>query len=117
MEKNKNYLEEKNMEWNDGTVRQKPAVTHSLGLVKFMFPNSSNIYLHNTPAKSLFDRDSRAFSHGCVRVEKARALAVAILKENKKMNASKIDQAMKGGTEVNYALNHKIPVYIFYFTA
>jgi len=117
MEKNKNYLEEKNMEWNDGQVRQKPGIANSLGLVKFMFPNSNNIYLHDTPSKSLFDRESRAFSHGCVRVEKARDLAVAILKDDKKMNTSKIDAAMNGGTEVNYSLNHKIPVYIAYFTA
>ena len=117
MEKNKNYLEDKNMEWNDGKVRQKPGKTNSLGLVKFMFPNSNNIYLHDTPAKSLFNKESRAFSHGCVRVEKARDLAVAILKDDKKMNASKIDAAMNAGTEKNYSLDHKIPVYIAYFTA
>ncbi len=117
MDKNSNYLEEKNMEWNDGNVRQKPGKQNSLGLVKFMFPNSNNIYLHDTPAKSLFNKESRAFSHGCVRVEKARELAIKILEDDKRMNPSKIDAAMNGGTEVNHSLHHKIPVYIAYFTA
>lgn len=117
MEKNPNYLEQKNMEWNNGNVRQKPGKDNSLGLVKFMFPNSNNIYLHDTPAKSLFNKDSRAFSHGCVRVEKARDLAIEILKDDKRMSVAKIDAAMNGGKEVNHTLNHKIPVYIAYFTA
>ena len=117
IKKNENYLEEKNMEWNDGNVRQKPGNDNSLGLVKFMFPNSNNIYLHDTPAKSLFDRESRAFSHGCIRVEKARELAIAILKGDKNMNAEKIDEKMNAGTESSHALDHKIPVYIAYFTA
>lgn len=114
---NKNYLEQHNMEWNNGLVRQKPGGTNSLGLVKFMFPNTNNIYLHDTPAKSLFGRDARALSHGCVRVEKARDLAVEILKGDKNWTPQKIDEAMHAGKEKNYALNHKIPVYIAYFTA
>ena len=117
IEKNSNYLEEKNMEWNDGNVRQKPGKANSLGLVKFMFPNSNNIYLHDTPSKSLFNRESRAFSHGCVRVEKARDLAVAIMDEQNKMSASAIDEAMNSGTEKSVSLKRKIPVYISYFTA
>jgi murein L,D-transpeptidase YcbB/YkuD len=117
MEKNSNYLEEKNMEWNDGNVRQKPGKANSLGLVKFMFPNSNNIYLHDTPSKSLFNKESRAFSHGCVRVEKARDLAIAIMDDQNKMSTSEIDKAMNSGTESNVALKRKIPVYIAYFTA
>jgi murein L,D-transpeptidase YcbB/YkuD len=117
MDKNPNYLEDKNMEWNNGNVRQKPGKTNSLGLVKFMFPNSNNIYLHDTPAKSLFDKESRAFSHGCVRVEKARDLAIAIMDDQNKMSAAKIDAAMQSGTEMNVSLKRKIPVYIAYFTA
>lgn len=117
MEKNSNYLEDKNMEWNDGNVRQKPGKGNSLGLVKFMFPNSNNIYLHDTPAKSLFNKESRAFSHGCVRVEKARDLAVAIMDDQNKMSASDIDKAMNAGTEKSVTLKRKIPVYISYFTA
>ena len=56
MAKNSNYLEAHNMEWNGGNVRQKPGPRNSLGLVKFMFPNSHDIYLHDTPSKSLFGR-------------------------------------------------------------
>ncbi len=117
IEKDKDYLEKHNMEWNDGNVRQKPGKDNSLGLVKFMFPNSNNIYLHDTPAKSLFAKEDRALSHGCVRVEKARELAILILDEDKKWDSAKIDEAMNSGTEVNHPLKRKIPVYIAYFTA
>jgi murein L,D-transpeptidase YcbB/YkuD len=115
--KNANYLEEKNMEWHEGRIRQKPGNTNSLGLVKFMFPNQNAIYLHDSPAKRLFNKESRAFSHGCVRVEKARDLAVAIMDGQNKMSASEIDKAMQSGTEKSVALARKIPVYIAYFTA
>lgn len=117
IDKDKNYLEKHNMEWNGGNVRQKPGKDNSLGLVKFMFPNSNNIYLHDTPAKSLFGKDDRALSHGCVRVEKARELAIKIMDSEKNWNAKKIDQAMHAGKETNHPLDHKIPVYIAYFTA
>lgn len=117
MDADSDYLAKHNMEWNNGNVRQKPGPNNSLGLVKFMFPNSNNIYLHDTPAKSLFGRDERALSHGCVRVEKAKELANAILEGDKNWNAQKIDEAMNAGKEKHYTLNHKIPVYIAYFTA
>jgi murein L,D-transpeptidase YcbB/YkuD len=68
IKKNPNYLKSHNMEWNGGKVRQKPGPNNSLGLVKFLFPNSYNIYLHDSPAKSLFNETTRTFSHGCVRV-------------------------------------------------
>ena len=82
-----------------------------------MFPNTNNIYLHDTPAKSLFNKESRAFSHGCVRVEKARDLAVKILENDKNWTPEKIDAAMHAGKESSYSLKRKIPVYIAYFTA
>ncbi len=115
--KNPNYLADHNMEWNGNMVRQKPGGQNSLGKVKFMFPNSNNIYLHDTPAKGLFNADDRAFSHGCVRVEKARELAIAITKKDGNWNEAKVDEAMNAGKESNYALKTKIPVYITYFTA
>lgn len=117
MDADKDYLEKHNMEWNDGNIRQKPGKDNSLGLVKFMFPNSNNIYLHDTPAKSLFSKEDRALSHGCVRVQKARELAELILKDDKNWNADKIDTAMNAGKEQSYSLKRKIPVYIAYFTA
>ena len=117
--KNSNYLAQHNMEyWNDGkNIRQKPGGQNSLGKVKFMFPNQNNIYLHDTPAKSLFNKDDRAFSHGCVRVEKARELAIAITKDQAGWSESKVDAAMNAGKESTFSLKRKIPVYLTYFTA
>jgi len=80
---------------------QKPGKNNSLGLVKFIFPNSDDIYIHDTPAKSLFAMESRAFSHGCIRVEKPRDLAIAVLKDNPNWTPEKIDAAMHAGKERN----------------
>ncbi|WP_291143475.1 L,D-transpeptidase family protein [Flavobacterium sp. UBA7680] len=117
IKKNPNYLKNQNMEWHNGQVRQKPGGSNALGLVKFMFPNSHNIYLHDSPSKSFFNMDKRAFSHGCVRVEKARDLAIAIMEKQANWNSSKVDAAMHLGKENTYVLENKIPVYIAYFTA
>ena len=115
--RNGNYLTQHNMEWVGDKVRQRPGPQNSLGLVKFVFPNSFSIYMHDTPSKSLFNEEQRAFSHGCVRVERARDLAVAILKDDKNWTPEKIDAAMNSGAEKTYSLKTKIPVYIGYFTA
>ncbi|SNR34335.1 murein L,D-transpeptidase [Flavobacterium sp. ov086] len=117
MAKNKNYLAQKNLEWNNGAVRQLPGKNNSLGLVKFLFPNSNNIYLHDTPAKSLFERENRAFSHGCVRVGKPRELAIELLKQDPSWTPARIDKAMHAGKENWVSLKKKVPVYIGYFTA
>jgi murein L,D-transpeptidase YcbB/YkuD len=117
MDKDKNYLEKHHMEWNGGNIRQKPGEDNSLGLIKFMFPNTNNIYLHDSPAKGLFNKEARAYSHGCVRVQKAKELAYLILGDDKKWTPEKIDEAMHAGKESQYALKRKIPVYIAYFTA
>src|SRR5690606_21988480 len=82
--RNRNYISKSNMEitgYSGGLpiVRQKPGPNNSLGLVKFLFPNSYNIYLHDTPAKSLFNESSRAFSHGCVRIAEPEKLARFLL--------------------------------------
>ena len=117
IEKNPNYLAEHNMEWDKGNVRQKPGPDNSLGKVKFLFPNSNAIYLHDTPAKSLFGNEDRSLSHGCVRVAKATELANLILKDDENWNPSKIEEAMNSNVEFKYTLKDKIPVYIGYFTA
>jgi murein L,D-transpeptidase YcbB/YkuD len=111
------YLAKHNMEWSKGMVRQKPGLDNSLGLVKFLFPNNNNIYLHDSPSKNLFSAEKRAFSHGCIRVEKAKELANAILENDANWTSEKIDEAMNKGKESWYALKNKIPVYIGYFTA
>lgn len=115
--KNKNYLARHNMEMINGSVRQKPGPGNSLGLVKFLFPNNYNIYLHDTPAKSLFAETSRAFSHGCIRLAEPRRLALYLLQDNKDWPEDKIDKAMKGGKETWVTLPQTIPVFISYFTA
>ncbi|WP_202702150.1 murein L,D-transpeptidase [Flavobacterium sp. UGB4466] len=117
MAEDKNYLADHNMEWNGGNVRQKPGPKNSLGLVKFMFPNPNDIYLHDTPAKSLFDFEKRIFSHGCINVKEAKPLALAILKDNPDWPVDKIDKAMSGEKETTCMLKTKIPIYIGYFTA
>ena len=115
---NPGYLAANNMEvYNDHgrqAVRQLPGPKNSLGLVKFMFPNDFNIYLHDTPNDELFKKDVRAFSHGCIRLEKPAELAQWVLG----WPADRVRQAMENGPnnkQVN--LPHKIPVYIVYFTA
>jgi murein L,D-transpeptidase YcbB/YkuD len=105
------------MEWNGGNVRQLPGPSNSLGRVKFIFPNSNSIYLHDTPSKSLFSEDNRAFSHGCVRVAKPKDLAVRILRNDPNWPVEKIDAAMSQTTEKTVTLKKKIPVFIAYFTA
>jgi murein L,D-transpeptidase YcbB/YkuD len=111
------YLAKHNMEWSKGMVRQKPGLDNSLGLVKFLFPNSNDIYLHDSPSKNLFSAEKRAFSHGCIRVEKAKELANAILEKDPNWTPEKINNAMNKGEESWYTLKNKIPVYIGYFTA
>ena len=115
--KDPNYLQKHNMEWHDGGVRQKPGPKNALGVVKFMFPNSNSIYLHDTPSKNLFDQEKRDLSHGCIRLEKPKQLAHLLLKNDKKWPYSRIETAMQSGVEKWYALPRKIPVNIGYFTA
>lgn len=117
VKKSPGYFKRHNMEWHQGRVRQRPGKNNSLGLVKFMFPNSNNIYLHDTPQKDLFKRSERAFSHGCIRVEKARELAVEIMQKDYQWTSPQVDAAMQAGVEKAYRLKRKIPVYIAYFTA
>jgi murein L,D-transpeptidase YcbB/YkuD len=117
IEKNPNYLYENDMEWFEGGIRQRPGPKNALGVVKFMFPNSNSIYLHDTPSKSLFNQEKRAFSHGCIRLEKPKELAHLILKNDPNWTFEKIETAMHSGVEKWYALPKKIPVYIGYFTA
>ena len=116
MARNKNYLASHNMEWNGGHVRQKPGPKNSLGLVKFLFPNSNNIYLHDTPSKSLFAEDKRAFSHGCIRVAQPKDLAIRVLRQYPEWTPEKIDAAMHAGKEqyVTLKQNYSCLYWIFY---
>jgi murein L,D-transpeptidase YcbB/YkuD len=122
MKRNGNYLQAQNMEitgYLNGlpVVRQKPGPLNSLGLVKFLFPNGYNIYLHDTPSKSLFGESSRSFSHGCVRVKEPAKLAIFLLKGRPEWNTGAINLAMHSGKEKSVTLKNKVPVFIAYFTA
>jgi murein L,D-transpeptidase YcbB/YkuD len=97
--------------------RQKPGATNALGHVKFLFPNPYNVYLHDTPADALFARPGRAFSHGCVRVEKPEDLAKWLLLDAPEWTNEKIVEAMHAGDEQHVKLKQEIPVHIVYFTA
>ncbi|MFB3388918.1 murein L,D-transpeptidase [Flavobacterium sp. LAR06] len=111
-----NYLAERNMEMVNGMVRQKPGPNNSLGLVKFIFPNPDDIYMHDTPSKTLFDFEQRTFSHGCINVRDAKELAIAMVKDYPEWTTEKIDQAMDGTAETTFKLPTSVPIYITYFT-
>jgi murein L,D-transpeptidase YcbB/YkuD len=105
------------MEWVGNRVRQRPGEQNALGKVKFVFPNPHIIFMHDTPSKSLFNEEKRAFSHGCIRVEKPRDLAIMVLEGDKNWPVEKIDIALNREVEKTYNLKTKIHVYIGYFTA
>lgn len=98
-------------------VVQGPGRGNALGSVKFMFPNKMDIYLHDTPADHLFNRDERALSHGCVRVEKPAQLAAHLLRDKSEWNEETIAEAMHQDKPKNVKLPRKIPVYLLYHTA
>jgi murein L,D-transpeptidase YcbB/YkuD len=94
-------------------IRQKPGDKNALGLVKFMFPNSFSIYMHDTPEDQLFQKDVRAFSHGCIRLEKPEEMAQWVLG----WTPEQVKNAMENGPDDRHVtLKEKVPVYIVYFT-
>jgi murein L,D-transpeptidase YcbB/YkuD len=100
------------------SVRQKPGPNNALGLVKLIFPNQFNVYLHSTPAQALFARSRRDFSHGCIRVEKPAELTAWALRNNPGWPLERIEAAMQSGPDdVTVKLERPIPVFIVYATA
>jgi murein L,D-transpeptidase YcbB/YkuD len=98
-------------------VRQKPGPKNALGLIKFIFPNSNNVYLHSTPSVGLFAESRRDFSHGCIRVQNPPALAKWVLRNNPGWTAERIDAAFKAANNLQVNLTKPIPVLIVYGTA
>ncbi|UKJ08094.1 L,D-transpeptidase family protein [Solitalea lacus] len=98
------------------SVRQKPGPSNSLGLVKFLFPNEHDIYLHDTPAKSLFNSSFRSFSHGCIRISEPQKLAEHLLRNEAEWDSVKISSVMQGGKETWVTLKQLVPVSIVYRT-
>jgi murein L,D-transpeptidase YcbB/YkuD len=137
MNANQGYLASKNFEVTDNKgnvltnysakqvaqggvmVREKPGPKNSLGLVKFIFPNQYDIYLHSTPAVSLFDRSRRDFSHGCIRVQKPDDLAAWVLAtQGGDWDLQKVQTAMNSGPDNRtVSLKTPLPIVIFYATA
>jgi murein L,D-transpeptidase YcbB/YkuD len=98
-------------------LRQRPGPTNALGLVKFVFPNEFDVFMHDTPARSLFSRARRDFSHGCIRLEKAAELAEWVLREESGWPRDRIVAAMQGTESVVVKLAQRIPVVTMYATA
>lgn len=97
-------------------VRQKPGPTNALGLAKFIFPNSYNVYMHDTPATEFFSQSRRDFSHGCIRLEKPADLAAWVLRDNSGWTPDRIRTAMNGSDPQQVNLARPIPVLIVYAT-
>lgn len=98
-------------------VRQRPGPNNALGAVKFMLPNPHNVYLHDTPARTLFARSRRDFSHGCIRVADPAALAAFVLQDDPAWTKERIEAAMAGKEPLRVDLKEPIRVYIVYGTA
>jgi murein L,D-transpeptidase YcbB/YkuD len=132
--RNPNYIASQNMEllyqgnavdpwmvdWSRATpgmfrVRQKPGTSNALGQVKFLFPNSHDVYLHDTNARYLFERSMRALSHGCVRVEDPFGFAEALLEYEPAITVASLENTLGGG-ERWFNMERQVPVHLTYFT-
>ncbi|MBC7554136.1 MAG: L,D-transpeptidase family protein [Taibaiella sp.] len=121
LRRDKNYLKKRNMEITGKggfpSVRQRPGERNALGKVKFLFPNSFNIYMHDTPEKGFFDRSERDLSHGCIRLSDATKMANYLLRNSSDWSPEKIRIAMNSGKEQFVKLKSPVPVIITYYTA
>ncbi len=112
------YLRHNNMQYvGSGQIRQNPGGNNALGKVKFLFPNSYNIYFHDTPSKDKFNYTQRAFSHGCIRLSEPKKLAQYLLKDEPRFTEPIIDSLMNQKKETQVQLAKKWPVFITYMTA
>ncbi len=123
MQRDKNYIAKHNMEITGYSghipiVRQKPGANNSLGLVKFLFPNSYSIYLHDTPNRNLFSQTGRGLSHGCIRIANPKKFAQYLLRSDTLLwNSHTIDSAMHLQKEKWVTIKKQVPVFLVYFTA
>ncbi len=98
-------------------LRQDPGPTNALGVVKFMFPNTYNIYIHDTPSKELFNRQDRTFSSGCIRLNNPLSFARYLIKNDPAWTESQLEKALETGKEKTIMLRHPLHVHILYLTA
>jgi L,D-transpeptidase YcbB len=117
MDSDPTYLARHDMEIVDGRVRQRPGPKNSLGRYKFIFPNDFDVYLHDTPEGHLFARTERAFSSGCVRLERPRDFARMLLRLQSDRDPDSLDPILATGREQWIKLDRPLPVYLLYFTA
>ena len=117
-------LDSKSIDWSKVTsknfpyrLRQDPGAKNALGQVKFMFPNKFNVYLHDTPARELFQKAARGFSSGCIRIEKPIELSEYLLKGDPKWGRENVLGAIAKGIEQTVSLLMPIPIYLLYWTA
>jgi len=134
--KNQKYLAQKNMkvisregkeidpssvDWNSGSfpymIKQSPGKDNALGKVKFMFPNEHNVYIHDTPSRTLFAENERTFSSGCIRVNRPIELAKTLLKDQKGVTPDQIDKILQQTASRTVRLENALPVHIIYLTA
>jgi murein L,D-transpeptidase YcbB/YkuD len=122
--KNEETIDPAGESWKDEEINpykyrivQQPGPDNSLGLVKFGMPNKMNIYLHDTPNHSLFNKTYRALSHGCVRLDEPALFAEYLLRDQKGWNKATVQNAMKAGTPTTIHLRKRYPVHIEYHTA
>lgn len=110
------------VDWSSIDIRrfhiyQPPGRGNALGIVKFMFPNKHDVYMHDTPSKSLFNASARAFSHGCMRVRNPLKFAEVVLGEGLGWDRKEIDRHVANGENQQVRFDRKIPIHITYFTA
>lgn len=115
--KDPSYLQKHNFRQVNGMYRQEPGPGNALGKAKFLFPNSYDVYLHDTNSHRLFKRDRRHLSHGCVRIPNAVALAEYLLKDDPNWSPEQIDSVLKRGKNRGVTLAQPMPVHIVYDTA
>jgi len=97
--------------------RQDPGPQNALGIVKFMFPNQFNVYMHDTPSRELFEKTERTFSSGCIRVENAYELALLLLKDDDLFEQKEVDKMIQNRIENTVHLNTPVPIHLLYWTA
>jgi murein L,D-transpeptidase YcbB/YkuD len=98
-------------------VRQRPGPANALGFIKFVFPNRYNVFLHDTPLRSLFANSRRDYSHGCVRVERPKALAELVLRGQPLSDPAAIDSVIHGSRTVHVSIDEPLTVLVWYATA
>lgn len=115
-------VDPRSVNWAQADIRnyhvyQPPGPGNVLGVVKFRFPNKHQVYMHDTPTKSLFNKRRRTYSHGCMRVRNPMRLAEVLLKADRSWSAGRVGSMVGGSQEKTVALNRNVPVHVIYQTA